>query len=52
MNDSEKCANSNGSSDQAKLNDYVRIENTPRCRDSSVERKLQVMFAHATIQFV
>lgn len=40
MNDSEKRANHD--SDQAKLNDYVRIENSPRCRDSSVERKLKV----------
>lgn len=46
MNDSEKIAIGNGSSDQAKLNDYVRIENSPRCRDSSVERKLKVMFMH------
>lgn len=44
MNDSEKSVNNNGSNDQAKLNDYVRIENSPRYRDSSVERKLKVMF--------
>lgn len=44
MNDSEKCANNtDGSSDPTKLNDYVRIENSSRCRDTSVERKLKVI---------
>lgn len=45
MADSENNSNGDETTEIAKTNEFVKIENNaaPRCRDSSAERKLQVI---------